>query len=372
MFNLDRVIGTAACVLGLAASAGMAQVFAPAQTTNPTPANPVAPAGEPATPAAPVGAGRIIFISDAVETGEILDTEIATVEFKFRNVGPGPLTVTRVQPTCGCTVPEMEKTVFEPNEEGTITAKFDPKGMQGNVARSIQVFTDSIATPNVTINIRAYVKPVVLTMPKDMVNFESVNKGQETVREIRVFGRIPDFEVTRASTTEPLLYDVEVSKVGMTDVMGEMLPEYVIRVRLKKDAPPGQHPGTLTIRTNDERRAIFSMALMSNIVGDLEMSPVRMTLGRLAVGETFEREIRVRSRTAAAFEIKGVTLSNPAVSAEFHFEPVDPEVRNEWIVRANGVVKGAAPRFNAAVNILTDVRGEELTPFFMSGVLRPN
>jgi hypothetical protein len=371
---------------GMAAAAAMvamagvvqAQLLPPAGSpgqAEPAPVSPATP-GAPATPASPLdamaGEGRLLFFSDTADAGEIFDNAPAPLEFKFRNVGPGPLTITRVQPSCGCTVPDMEKTVFEPNEIGTISVSFDPKGGQGNMSRSIQVFTDSRSTPSQTITVKAFVKPIVLTVPGDIVNFEAIPKGQGAEREIRVFGRFPDFEVTRVSTSDPLLYEVEVEKVGEAQSMGETLYEWKIKARLKADATPGTHNSSLTIRTNDERKPIFSVALMSRVTGDLELSPVRMTLGRLSVGDTFEREIRVRSRTAEAFEITGAAMSNPSVAAEFTFEPVDPESRTEWIVRAKGVVRSAAPRFNATLNLITDVKDEELTPVQMTGVLRPS
>lgn len=377
MTSLDRVLAMGvSMVLASAGAPALAQLVQPAQNPAQTPAQNSAPAAQPdASPATgdqPVtGAGRLLFVNDTAETGEILDLEPATVKFEFRNVGPGPLTITRVQSSCGCTVPDLDKKVYEPNEYGVITATFDPKGLQGNISRSIQVFTDSNTTPSTTINVRSYVKPVVVVMPKDILNFELVEKGQGAVKEVRVFGRFPEFEVTRASTDDPLMYDVEIEKKGEADVMGEMLPEFVVRVKLKDTAPPGQHTGSLTIRTNDERRAIFSVGLLTRVIGDLEMSPVRMTLGRLALGDNFERELRVRSRSGKPFEISGVALSNQAIAVEFEFEPVDPETKTEWIVRAKGTVRAAAPRFNAMVNIITDVPSEELTPFYMTGVLRP-
>lgn len=333
------------------------------------PAPGVSPAGEPHPLA---GQGRIVFVDETADAGEIFDLEPAPLEFKFRNIGGGPLKVTSIKPTCGCTVAELEQTVYAPNEMGTIKVKFDPHGRQGNVARTIQVFTDSITTPSKVVTIKAFVKPVVLTMPADMVNFEAVNKGQSAVREIRVFGRFPEFEVSRVSISDPMMYNTEVEPVGSAEVMGETLYEHLIRVTLKDDASPGTHASTLTIRTNDERKALFSMPVMSRVIGDLELSPVRITLGRLAVGDSFDREIRVRSRSAQPFELTGAAMSNPSVSVEFTVEPVDPENRTEWIVRAKGHVSTVAPRFNATVNLLTDVKGEELTPVQMNGVLRPN
>jgi len=337
------------------------------------PANDSAPAASPVVePDALAGQGRIVFIDETADAGEIFDLEPAPLEFKFRNVGGGPLTVTSIKPTCGCTVAEMEQKVYAPNEIGTIKVTFDPHGRQGNVARTIQVFTDSITTPAKVVTVKAFVKPVVLTIPSDIVNFEAVNKGQSATREVRVMGRFPEFEVSRVSITDPMMYETEVVPIGSAEVMGETLYEHLIRVTLKDDAAPGNHASTLTIRTNDERKPLFSIAVMSRVIGDLELSPVRMTLGRLAVGDTFERELRVRSRSAQPFELTGAAMSNPAVAVDFTVEPVDPENKSEWIVRAKGRVLAVAPRFNTTVNLLTDVKGEELTPVQMNGVLRPN
>lgn len=374
------VLLTGAAV-ALAGSVSQAQLLprdpAPARAPRPAPQQPpartpaAAPAGSPIVNDDPLaGSGRIVFVDTTADTGDIFDEEPAKVEFQFRNIGSGPLTITSIKPSCGCTVPQMDKSVYEPNETGTIKVQFDPKGRQGAVARTIQVFTDSKDTPNTTINVRSFVRPVVLTVPGDVLNFEAVQKGESTAREVRVFGRFPEFEVQRASTSDPMMYDVEVSSVGEVQWAGETLYEHVIRVTLKPGAKPGQHNTSLSIRTNEERKPIFSVPTVVRVMGDLELSPVRMTLGRLAVGDTFEREMRVRSRSAAPFEITGATLSNTAINAEFTFEPVDAEVRNEWIVRAKGVVATAAPRFNAVVNLMTDVKDEELTPLTVTGVLR--
>lgn len=375
----------AGAAVALAGSVSNAQLLprdpAPSRTPRPAPqqspqlaparAPAIAPAGSPGVNNDPLaGKGRIVFVDTTADTGEIFDEEPATVEFQFRNIGAGPLTITNIKPSCGCTVPQMEKSVYAPNEVGTIRVQFDPKGRQGAVSRTIQVFTDSETTPNQTINVRSFVRPVVLTIPGDVLNFEAVEKGQSATREIRVFGRFPEFEVQRASTTDPTMYDVEVSTVGEVEWAGETLYEHVVRVSLKPGVKPGQHNTSVSIRTNDDRRPIFSVPTIVRVMGDLELSPVRMTLGRLSVGDTFEREMRVRSRSAAPFEITGAAMSNTAINAEFTFEPVDPEVRNEWIVRAKGVVATAAPRFNAMVNLMTDVKDEELTPLTVTGVLR--
>lgn len=383
-----RMALSAAAVLTVSVAGGAASAQLLPHGTQPEPTNrqtpqqtrPASPGVAPASdhPAAPalmtdqvVGMGKLVFDSTLADAGEILDLEPAELNFRFRNEGSGPLTITRVVPSCGCTVPELEKTVYAPNETGTIKVMFDPTGRQGHVSRNIQVMTDSTATPTQFIDVKALVKPVVLAMPGDLLNFESVTKGEEVVRDVKVYGRFPGFEVTRASTNDPSVFDVEVLPGGETEVLGETMYEQTVRVTLKKRASPGSPNASLSIRTNDTRRPIFSVPVLARIIGDLELSPVRMTLGRLQVGDTFQREIKVRHRRGEAFEITHANLNNPAVAAEFTFEPIDPETRTEWIVRASGKVLAVAPRLNVSVSIVTDVEGEEMMAMQMTGSLRP-
>jgi hypothetical protein len=62
--------------------------------------------------------------------------------FYFKNTGDAPLTITRVQASCGCTRPEWTQTPVEPGGEGLITVTFNPKGRIGNFNKSATVYTN--------------------------------------------------------------------------------------------------------------------------------------------------------------------------------------------------------------------------------------
>ncbi|MDR2775008.1 MAG: DUF1573 domain-containing protein [Tannerella sp.] len=62
--------------------------------------------------------------------------------FKFKNTGDAPLTVTRVQTSCGCTKPEWTQSPVEPGQEGIIIITFSPKGRIGNFNKSATVYTN--------------------------------------------------------------------------------------------------------------------------------------------------------------------------------------------------------------------------------------
>lgn len=315
------------------------------------------------------GQGRLTFASKTQDTGEILDTTMGKLEFLFRNTGAGPLTITQVKPSCGCTIPELTKKTYLPGEQGTLNVTFDPKGKHGAIARSITIYTDSDLTPSTSLVVRALVKPVVLVEPM-VLPFAAADKGNTETKEFKVYGRIDGFKVTRATISEREVFDIEVIDGGQVEKDGEMLTLQIIRVTLRADAKPDNHRAEITVRTNDERKSIFTLATVARVLGDLKMNPIRLTMGRLTVGDEFEREFHVISKSGQAFNISSANANSIAIEATYSFKPVDAEKRNDWIVTVTGTVVNAAPRFNTQLHLVTDVQDEEQLTVQMYGQLR--
>lgn len=315
------------------------------------------------------GKGRLTFASKIQDSGEILDTETYMMSYLFRNTGAGPLTITQVKPSCGCTVPELEKKTYMPGEAGTLEVAFDPKGKKGAIARSITIFTDSDSTPNETIMVRSLVKPVVVMEPL-VLPFDAMTKGNTAVKEFKIYGRTDDFKVTRVTVDNTETFDLEIIDGGKVEKNGETLVLQTIRVTIKESAKPDNHRGQLSVRTNDERKPIFTLSTVARVLGDLKINPVRLTMGRMIVGDEFSREVHIKSTSGAPFEITNAYVNTVALDAVYEYEPVDPEVRNDWIVRAKGKVVNAAPRFNTQLHVTTDVADEEQVTIQMYGQLR--
>jgi Protein of unknown function (DUF1573) len=356
--RVAAVISGLVIVSGIAATTN-AQAL---DTKDLAPANPslISPALE--------GQGRLTFLSTVQDTGEILDTEIANLAYLFRNTGAGPLTITQVKPSCGCTIPELAKKTYMPGESGTLDVTFDPRGKHGAVARSITVFTDSKSTPNSQLVVRSLVKPVIVIEP-NVLAFDAVAKGHGATKEFKIYGRIDDFKVTRATVEDSTSFSIEVIDGGMAEKDGENLHLQILRLTLKPDAKPDNHRTQITVRTNDERKPIFTLASVARVLGDLKMNPVRVTMGRMVVGDEFEREFHVTSKSGKPFTISSVNANTVALDAIYEFEPVN-EQRTDWIVRIKGTVTNAAPRFNTQLHIVTDVPDEEQQTVQMYGQLR--
>ncbi len=356
-------------VIGLGALAS--PVLAQEHTHTHTIPTTTQPATTSSTDGENVGNGRIVFAASTQETGVIFDNEKTKLSFEFKNMGTGPVTITRIKPACGCTAVDLEKTTYEPGESGVIEVIFDPKGRKGAVARNIDVYTDQKNNPNSTLVVRSYVKPIVVVEPYQ-VAFSPIEKGTSATRDIHVQGRFEGFKVTRVTTQDPDVFDIEIIDNGTVEDGEDTLYDYIIRVTLKEGAKPQAYRTELSVRTNDEHKSLFPVPVVGRVLGDLQLTPIRMTLGRLVVGDSFTNEIHVRSKTGKAFEITSASSNTIALDAEYTFEPVDPEVRNDWIVRAEGTVVNVAPRFNAQLHIVTDVKDEEMISIQMYGQLRRN
>ena len=316
------------------------------------------------------GKGSLVFSSKTQDAGEILDLESVKLAYLFRNTGSGPLTITQVKTSCGCTVPELEKKTYMPGESGTLDVTFDPKGKAGTIARNITIFTDSDSTPSETLIVRAYVKPVVVIEPRVMP-FEAVEKGTSATKEFQIYGRTDDFKVTRATVAHPEIFDVEVEDKGETEYKGEMLRLSVVKVTVKDTAHPDNHRADVTIRTNDERMPIVSTTVIARVMGDLQTDPVRVTMGRMVVGDEFEKEFHVTSKSGKPFELESVGFSTIALESTTTFEPANEE-KTDWIVKITGVVAAPAPRFNTPIKIVTSVEDEKELTLQMYGQLRAN
>jgi hypothetical protein len=65
------------------------------------------------------------FEHETHDFGRIPQGKPVSYEFKFTNTGTEPLIISKVESTCGCTVPEFTTAPVQPGAQGTIKVTFD-------------------------------------------------------------------------------------------------------------------------------------------------------------------------------------------------------------------------------------------------------
>lgn len=90
----------------------------------------------------PAAFAELVFEDTTFEYRAGLADERAEAVFRFRNAGESPVTIRRLNSSCGCTVPELDKDTYAPGESGEIRALFTFGNRVGRQEKRISVETD--------------------------------------------------------------------------------------------------------------------------------------------------------------------------------------------------------------------------------------
>lgn len=103
-----------------------------------------------ATPPTSLKPENLAFSTESHDFGTVPEGPAAEYEFKFKNTGKEPITIQKVQASCGCTTPSYSKDPVLPGKEGAIKASYNTNGRPGPFTKTITVVSNA-GTKVVTI-----------------------------------------------------------------------------------------------------------------------------------------------------------------------------------------------------------------------------
>jgi len=144
--------------------------------------------------------GELVWDNPAQEFQRRPEEKELTVNFAFKNTGKQPVTITKINSSCGCTTAELPKKTYQPGEGGALTAKFTFGGRRGAQAKSIAVTTDDQKTTQLSFSCLILDDPVVLTPP--LVNYRLGEVA--TARQVNIsVAQNPRINITAVASTNP-------------------------------------------------------------------------------------------------------------------------------------------------------------------------
>ncbi len=92
------------------------------------------------------------YVNEVHDFGKVMEGEIVTHTFKFKNTGDEPLILKDVKASCGCTAPSWSRTPIPPGKNGEIEVRFDTKGrgQAGGKPESKRITVTANTNPNPT------------------------------------------------------------------------------------------------------------------------------------------------------------------------------------------------------------------------------
>jgi hypothetical protein len=170
--------------------------------------------------------------------------------YSFRNVGDAPLTITKMEPSCGCLQPQISRDqwTYQPGETGAFrvqvaTANEEPGPHEYTV--KVQYTDPDPQETTVRFKLNLPVRKITVDPPE--LAFFQYN-GHPAKRDVYVTDfRGSSLEVTRVTSSLDLL--TARIKPAETDAAGHhRIP---IELNVPGTVPPGRQMATLKIETND-------------------------------------------------------------------------------------------------------------------------
>lgn len=363
----------AGLALSAMATASLAQLVsppgeeAPAPAVTPAPARPVqsapAPRANPAAPSVPLAVpgkkAMLVFEQKHHDFGKVVDVDEQTAVFKFTNTGDQVVKILDKKATCGCTVPDLAKTEYQPGESGEIAVTYNGRGKHGRQNQTVTLTTDDPGEPRVQLTISVEVMPLVSIEPA-IVQFGQVNKGEPKTARVTVTGRSPDFKVIDATLSDPGKMKIEVVSTEPAMVDGKPGAKVTLELSVPADHPVGRISQTGTLRTTEPRRDIMNFTALGEVLGDLAANPGRIALGNIKPGSDFRGELKLLSRSGKAFKVISAKADAPVD------QPLDVKIipdpatgATEYTLELSGVAPAKTMLLRGELLVETDVPDEK-------------
>jgi len=114
--------------------------------------------------------GRIAVVGEtAVDFGEYPAGESREAVFRIRNIGQGPLTISRVRKGCACATVKLAKKRLAPGEETSIGIRVRPYSIFGPYRKTAYVDTSDPRAPHTRLVYGGNARPLIAVTPRQFV-----------------------------------------------------------------------------------------------------------------------------------------------------------------------------------------------------------
>ncbi|HEX3556227.1 MAG TPA: DUF1573 domain-containing protein, partial [Thermoanaerobaculia bacterium] len=296
------------------------------------------------------GKPKAVVAEPIKEAGTVPKGEKLTSDFVIRNDGDAVLEITQVQPACGCTVAEYDKTIA-PGKTGKVHAVVDTSTFNGPIAKGVTVFTNDPATPQIELTVRATVEPYINVKP----GYARYNTVQSEALEGNIVQTLwaPDgtsFDVTSVDSPWPYMkvtFHEAKPEERLPDLKGK---QWKIEMHLSNDAKVGPLADYVTIHTSHPKQKIVQIPVSGFVRPVMAVTPPVGDYGQIELKEPLKKSLSVKNFATEPIKLTSVETSLKGVEAKI--EPLQEGREYNIRVTLNPAL-GKGP-FNGKLTLHTD------------------
>lgn len=274
--------------------------------------------------------------TDLYDMGEITNTGPTTEELEVYNRGNGPLEITEVRTSCGCTIGQFDTnsvkpdgrkaTIIPPGGEAPMKITVDPFRIPGFASRkTLTIYSNDPKRPTVMVDVAAHVRPE-FTMAPPILDFGTVQRGDSPEASIIIRQEdAPDLLITGVEPGRPTLaggkieekegekYTLALHKRPESAWASPDHPEWEIAVKLSPDLPVGAFHDSFTILSNVRRVSRLTYKISANVEAFYTVSPTMLGV-RNAVDPGQERIGTAVVKADRPFQLEDVAITGSGLT----------------------------------------------------------
>ncbi|MFH1108237.1 MAG: redoxin family protein [Planctomycetota bacterium] len=230
--------------------------------------------------------------------------------FKIKNEGDAPLDISKVRPSCGCTIAGDYPKKLDPGQEGEFPFSLMSTKLRGTFEKGITISSTDPVTPELRLKLRGEVKRYIEVIPSS-ANFGKVTSQEPQERVVSITNnRDEPLKLTLVPSTDGRFkYDLVEKTPGK---------QFDLHVTAAPPFEEGTLKNTLTINTNVEQQKDLQVEVLATVPARLEVQPTVVTLTRAktegAPVEGLSRVIKFTNYGKTPTKILEATVDDPAVS----------------------------------------------------------
>jgi hypothetical protein len=262
------------------------------------------------------GKPKAVAVEPIKDVGTVPKGEKAIADFLIRNDGDAVLEITNVQPACGCTVADYDKTVA-PGKTGKVHAVVDTATFNGPIAKGVTVFTNDPALPQIELTLRVKVEPYINIKP-GYARYITV-QGEPLEGNIIQTLWVPDgtpMEIVKADSPWPFLtvtYHEATEAERLPDYKGK---QWKVEMKLSNDAKVGPLADYVTIHTTHPKQKIVQIPISGFVRPILAVTPPVGDYGEIQLKEPLKKSLSVKNFATEPIKLTSVDTSMKGVEAK--------------------------------------------------------
>jgi hypothetical protein len=279
--------------------------------------------------------------------------------FRVVNKTSGPVRISGIRVSCGCTSATALRSYLNPGEETAVVARMDTSLFVGVRSVTIYVQFDRPAFEEVRLWVQANARYDFNVTP-DSLAFGQVKRGAAPSAGVLItfYGhadaRIVDVH-SESNYIRPALQEVRRLDSEVT---------YQLSTALRADTPVGKWYTDVWLRTNNPALPQVRVPLTVEVESALSVTPEAVTLGQVHVKGESERRVLVRG--TKPFKITRVQGTDDQLAVKDN----TPEARAVHVLTVR--LKGArAGELSRTLRILTDLPEDNQVDFQVSALVTP-